>query len=395
MALSYSWYGHTDAKTICDKVTAFFKNIGAADIKANYELNGTVQSDYHTDVFVYSAAVGFMTGTDRQTATVFYQEALDMSSSLYYGSSLRLLSLMYMTGYFQNLYNGGSPIIENEDAPATEDADTDEGYSDEGNIDEEDIDEEYIDEQDSDEDEEEPEEEEPDMEIILTATGGSGVVTLEWNDLEGISGYYVYKATQSGEQGDTPETDFWVSKPTYKDTKVKPGTKYYYIVRPVLEDQTPGDPSNEAVATTRGTATQASKPVGKKGTIVITISNATMKVNGKSKTIDAIKSVTPVISSGRAYAPVDVIIKEMGGKVSWDSKQSKLTITVSDNILEFWMEKTTITVNGIKKTIDVAPYLSKNGAKMLPLRYVMENLGCDLTWENGKPQKITIEYDFR
>ena len=221
------------------------------------------------------------------------------------------------------------------------------------------------------------------MQITLKATGESGAVKLEWNGIEDISGYYVYKATKPGAQGNTPETDFGVNRTTYKDTKVKPGTQYYYIVKPVLEDQTLGDASNEAVAKPRGTAqvSQFDKPMGKSGTIVLTVGDSMLKVNGKSKAIDTMKGITPVISAGRTFVPVNIMIDEMGGKVTWNNKEQKVTILVADNTLELWMGKTTISVNGVEKTIDTAPYLSKKGTQMLPLRYVLESLGCDLSWK--------------
>lgn len=392
MAVAYSWYGHTSAKTICSKPMSFFKNIGATKIVDGYKLNGTPTGSYHSDLFVSSAAALFMTGTDRQAATGFYKECIATKSSLFISNTLRLLTLMYMTGNLQNLYEGGTQIVVNNDSGAEEDTIT------EDNEDTEEADTEDEDTGEASEDaeeENEPEAEEPDMEITLKAIGETGAVMLVWNEIEDISGYYVYKATKSGAQGDTPETDFVVSGTTYKDTKVKSGTQYYYIVKPVLEDQSLGDASNEAVANPRGMAQGSEKPLGKSGAIELTIGNSMMKVNGKSKAIDSVKGITPVITAGRVFVPMNNIISEMGGKVTWSSKEQKVTIAVADNTLELWIGKTTIRVNGVKKTIDAAPYLTKKGTQLLPLRYVMESLGCELTWENGKEQKVTIEYDFR
>jgi hypothetical protein len=231
----------------------------------------------------------------------------------------------------------------------------------------------------------------------LRASGELGVVNLEWDGLEDITGYYIYKATKSGAQGNTPETDFWISGTTYRDTKVKPGTDYYYIVKPVLADRSLGEASNEVVATPLGSQStiEYNKPKGKSGTIELTIGNSVMIANGTTMAIDKNKGISPVITSGRTFVPVNNIIGEMGGKVIWNIKEQKVTIIVSDNTIELWIGKTTISVNGIKKTIDAAPYMNKNGVQMLPLRYVIESLGCTLIWENGTDQIVTLEYDFR
>ncbi len=397
MAVAYSWYGHADAKTICSKATTFFKRIGATKIVDGYKLNGTPVGSYHNDLFVSSAAAGFMTGTDRQMATGFYKECIATKNSLCLGRTLRLLTLMYMSGNLQNLYKGGTQIVDT-DSEAEEEATAEDEATGETDTGDEATDDTASEDEATDDAEQEiePELEEEDMQITLKASGESGAVKLEWNNIEGITGYYIYKATSSGAQDDTPETDFCISGTTYKDTKVKPGTKYYYIVRPVLEDQTLGESSNEAFAAPRGgtQASQTGKPQGKSGTIELTIGNSMMKANGKNKAIDTVKGISPVISAGRTFVPVNAIIGEMGGKVTWNSKEQKVTIKVSDNTVELWIGKTTISVNGIKKTIDAAPYLGKKGTQMLPLRYVMESLGCDLIWENGTKPTVTIVYDF-
>lgn len=384
MAVAYSWYGHADAKTICIKPSAFFKNIGAEKIVDGYKLTGTPTGSYHSDLFVSSAATLFMTGTDQQVATSFYKECIATKSNLCTGNTVRLLTLMYMTGNFQNLYNGGTQIIENDNSESENDTLAEDNDMENKETDES----EAVPESDT---------EEEDMQITLKASNELGAVKLEWNGLEDISGYYIYKSTKSGAQGNTPETDFWISGTTYNDTKVKPGTTYYYIVVPVLEDQSLGDASNEVDATPNGMLpnTALNKPLGKSGTIILTIGNSMMKANGRAKAIDTLRGSSPVINSGRTFVPLNNIISEMGGKVTWNSREQKVTIIVSDNIIELWIGKTMISVNGIKRIIDAAPYLNNKSVPMLPLRHVMESLGCELTWENGTDQIVTIEYDFR
>jgi len=111
MAVSYSWYGHSDAKAICSKPMNFFSNIGAANIVDGYELDGTPTGAFHSAPYVACAAAGTMTGTDRHLAKAFYDECLATGANNYYGSTLRLLVLMYMTGNFQNLYQNGKQIV--------------------------------------------------------------------------------------------------------------------------------------------------------------------------------------------------------------------------------------------------------------------------------------------
>ena len=43
----------------------------------------------------------------------------------------------------------------------------------------------------------------------------------------------------------------------------------------------------------------------------------------------------------------------------------------------------TVNVNGVRKTLDVAPYL-KEGRTMVPLRFIAEELKGEINWNNDK-----------
>src|SRR5690348_13944189 len=60
----------------------------------------------------------------------------------------------------------------------------------------------------------------------LTATGGNGVVTLNWTAVSGATAYHVFRGTTSYGEATTP-----LGTPTgttYSDTSVTNGTTYYY-----------------------------------------------------------------------------------------------------------------------------------------------------------------------
>jgi len=217
----------------------------------------------------------------------------------------------------------------------------------------------------------------------LTATPGDGFITLKWNeaaDKNGLDGYYLYKGTVSGGESSSPIFDFPITELTYKDTLVTKDVTYYYIMKPVYDGGTRfGAASNEASAKA---AFQSSQ-----GVIVLTIGQSSMLVNGVSQTIDT----PPVIVSGRTFVPVRVIAQALGGNVSWDPVEKKVTITLKGKTIELWIGNTAAKVNGETKTLDVPPYIS-NSRTMLPLRFIIENLGCEVVW-NGPAQTITIYYD--
>lgn len=221
--------------------------------------------------------------------------------------------------------------------------------------------------------------------ISLCVKSQTGCIVLEWNKSSSsdITGYYIYRAEASNDYSD-PLTDFPVTGTSYTDNNTESGVKYYYIVKPVYTDGSEGSASNEVSATLKSSATQQT-------TIVLQVDNPCMTVNGTSKEIDPGKGTAPTLIGGRTFVPIRAIIEEMGGNVSWETNEQKISITLSSKKLEMWIGKKSFKVNGQNKKMDVAPLILK-GRTMLPLRFVTENLGCNVQWD-GTTKKITITFD--
>jgi len=128
--------------------------------------------------------------------------------------------------------------------------------------------------------------------------------------------------------------------------------------------------------------------------IILQIGKSTFTVNGETRYLDS----PPVIKNSRTLLPIRAIIEALGGKIEWNGGEKKVTITVKDTIIELWIGKSIAKVNGIDTPIDstnskVVPEII-NSRTMLPLRFITENLGCDVQWEPNT-QTITITYPMR
>lgn len=66
-------------------------------------------------------------------------------------------------------------------------------------------------------------------------------------------------------------------------------------------------------------------------------------------------------------------------------------ISASQTELKMTLGRTDYTVNGEKKTMDVAPII-RNERTMLPVRYVAEALGAEITWD-GATSTATLQTD--
>ena len=132
-------------------------------------------------------------------------------------------------------------------------------------------------------------------------------------------------------------------------------------------------------------------------TIILYVGNPMMYINGVEQEIDPGRGITPVIIPkwGRTIVPIRAIVESLGGTISWDNNERKVTINFKDVLIELQIDNPKARVNGIEKWIDpdnhdVKPTII-NSRTMLPLRFVTENLGCDVQWD-GTTKTITITY---
>lgn len=125
--------------------------------------------------------------------------------------------------------------------------------------------------------------------------------------------------------------------------------------------------------------------------IILQIGNKNFTVNGETRTLDS----PPIIKNSRTLFPIRAVVESLGGTVGWSASDKKVTVSLDTNTIELWIGKPQAKVNGATKWIyeanhKVVPEIT-NGRTMLPLRFVTENLGCDVQWED-KTKAITITY---
>lgn len=123
-------------------------------------------------------------------------------------------------------------------------------------------------------------------------------------------------------------------------------------------------------------------------TIILEIGKPTMFVDSTLLEIDPGRNTAPVIKNSRTLVPIRAIIEALGGFVSWDNSERKVSIALNTIKIELWIGKNTARVNGVEKPIDpenpnVVPEII-NDRTMLPLRFIAENLGATVDWDAEK-----------
>jgi len=100
IALDYLWNGNTLAKEWCTKVSDWANDIGPANIKDGYNLDGTENSQgYHNSAFVGGFAVAAMCNS-QEVADAFGTEMDRLDDTHWFTLSTRSLYLLPITGNF-------------------------------------------------------------------------------------------------------------------------------------------------------------------------------------------------------------------------------------------------------------------------------------------------------
>jgi WD40 repeat protein len=104
--------------------------------------------------------------------------------------------------------------------------------------------------------------------------------------------------------------------------------------------------------------------------------NPIVRFNGTILEMD----VSPVIQNGRLLIPFRPIAEAMGAEVSWDQTTQTVGISLMGTNVRLSIGSSEAYVNDQKKQLDV-PAKIINGRTMVPLRFISESLGAEVSWD--------------
>ncbi|WP_334071505.1 MULTISPECIES: N-acetylmuramoyl-L-alanine amidase family protein [Paenibacillus] len=93
--------------------------------------------------------------------------------------------------------------------------------------------------------------------------------------------------------------------------------------------------------------------------------------------------------NGNVMIPIRVVVEELGFDVNWDKKTRTVTIQQSGTELKLVVDQSTATVNGSKVKLSAAPKLVSD-TTLVPLRFVGEQMGLKVSWDNAKKAAYLI-----
>ncbi len=97
-------------------------------------------------------------------------------------------------------------------------------------------------------------------------------------------------------------------------------------------------------------------------------------VNGKVLELD----VEPVVAEGRTLIPMRALFEALGKEVTWNDSLKMASVGTE---IEFFIGSRNAKVDGEERLMDVAAIIV-DGRTMVPLRFVSENLGYDVKYDN-------------
>jgi len=119
-------------------------------------------------------------------------------------------------------------------------------------------------------------------------------------------------------------------------------------------------------------------------TITLVIGDETANVYGNEVEND----VAPKIVNGRTMLPIRFVAEALGATVLWDEAARAVSIRLGEKNIQLIVGEAKAIVDGNEVALDVASFI-ENDRTYLPLRFVAENLGAVVEWEEAT-QTVTI-----
>ena len=121
--------------------------------------------------------------------------------------------------------------------------------------------------------------------------------------------------------------------------------------------------------------------------IVLVVNDKTAVVDGNAVTND----VAPIIVNGRTYTPARFVAESLGAKVDWNEATRTVTITKGDTSIVLIVDTTTAYVNGKAVKMDASAFIA-DGRTFTPSRFVAEQLGANVEWDEATRSITIIQY---
>lgn len=120
--------------------------------------------------------------------------------------------------------------------------------------------------------------------------------------------------------------------------------------------------------------------------IELWIGRSYARIDGQFTGIDTV----PFIQNNSTMVPIRTIADFLGANLRWVAEEKKIIYTLGTRLIQLWVGSLDATVNGKATKMNVSPVIV-NARTYIPLRFVSENLGAQVTWDSQE-KRVSIEY---
>lgn len=211
-------------------------------------------------------------------------------------------------------------------------------------------------------------------------------IELTWEDNSANETGFKLERSLTQTSGYAEIADLEANETRYEDDSLTPGTTYFYRIKaynavgdsaysPLTSAQTPSSPGVKP-------PDDDTTPSSETTVLRFYIDSDNYYVNDIITPMDA----GPIIKDGRTLLPIRYVAAPLGANVDWNGGEQKVTVSLNGKVMYLWINQGQATVNGVQKPIDplnsnVSPIIVPPGRTMLPLRFIAENLGCQVDWD--------------
>ena len=115
--------------------------------------------------------------------------------------------------------------------------------------------------------------------------------------------------------------------------------------------------------------------------VVLFVGSPNAYINGEKVSVDDNKSIVPIVTADMTFVPLRFVAQSLNSNVEYEDETRKITISVDDTDITFYIGKTDFEVNGTVKTLETAPY-EENGRTFVPIRAVSEAFDKKVFWDD-------------
>lgn len=103
--------------------------------------------------------------------------------------------------------------------------------------------------------------------------------------------------------------------------------------------------------------------------------------------LPTIVNASPIMENGRVLVPMRSVFESLGASMEWDGSTQTVVGTKGTTVVKLTIGKSIATVNGKQVKIDV-PGKIVEGKTLVPLRFISESLGVDVTWDSENKRAL-------